>query len=139
MRRVFTIVTLVALLISVNFLTSCKMIREREEAKMAARAAEIHQVIKDIYKAVREYRKATGIEPLQLLEVTDAGYYQLEFKVEDQWKFTFLVVDTVMEISALSTEQFKDGKDHLIKYVIKNDEFTGYGTPEGEEYSIRKH
>lgn len=136
MRRIFSIFLIVALLISANFLTSCKKMREMEETKKAARAAEIHKVIRDIHKSVMEYRKATGIEPLSLLELTDAGYYKLDFRVEDRWKFTFLVVDTVMEISALSTEEFVDGKDHLIKYVLKNDQFTGYGTPDGEDYTI---
>ena len=136
MRRFLTVLMIVALLVSANFLTSCKKLREMKEAKEAERAAEIHVVIKDIHKSVMEYRKTTGIEPTSLLELTDAGFYKLNFRVEDRWKFTFLVVDTVMEISALSTEVFKDGKDHLIKNVLKNDEFTGYGTPEGEDYTI---
>jgi len=136
MRRIFSILMIVALLISANFLTSCKKLREMEEAKQASRAADIHRVIKDIHKSVMEYRKTNGIEPTSLLELTDAGFYKLDFRVEDRWKFTFLVVDTVMEISALSTEEFKDGKDHMIKYVLKNDEFKGYGTPDGEDYTI---
>ncbi len=136
MKRIVTYFLIVTLLISVNFLTSCKKVREIQEAGKAKRAAEIHEVIRDIHKAIMLYRKSTGIEPLSLLELTDAGYYKLHFKVEDRWDFTFLVVDTVMEISALSKETFKDGKDHKIKYILKNDEFTGYGTPDGEDYTI---
>jgi len=124
--EVLVVVIIVAILAAVAFPIYQNYVK-------GAYASDAQSAIGSIWNAAQMYYQDRGEWPDDVEGQLEPKYIQMKSATKRQWVFTIIGGgDGISEITALSTEEMKQGAGHEVRYETENGKFTGYGFDEEE-------
>ncbi|MDP8207230.1 MAG: hypothetical protein P9L92_11245 [Candidatus Electryonea clarkiae] len=126
-KKQLIILGIVILIGIIGFFVLHYLFQDRLEA---LRADQAKSTIEDIYVASVKYKKENGKWPSSLNELEDMGYWLVSKSANYNWDF-YLVGKRA--IRAISRYKMAGGAGKTVDYVIAEDKFIGYGSPEEGE------
>ncbi len=124
--EVLVVVIIVAILAAVAFPIYQNYVK-------GAYASDAQSAIGSIWNAAQMYYQDRGEWPDDVEGQLEPKYIQLKRATKRQWVFTIIGGgDGISEITALSTEEMKQGAGHEVRYDTENGKFNGYGFDEEE-------
>lgn len=121
--EVLVVVIIVAILAAVAFPIYQNYVK-------GAYASDAQSAIGSIYNAAQMYYQDTGQYP-QDVEEMQPKYLKINASTERQWQFTIIGSgDELSQISAVSTDEMKQGAGKEVIYNVEDGQFTGYGFDE---------
>jgi len=122
--EVLVVVIIVAILAAVAFPIYQNYVK-------GAYASDAQSAIGSIWNAAQMYYQDRGEWPDDVEGQLEPKYISLKNATKRQWTFTIIGGgDGVSEITALSTEEMKQGAGKEVRFDTDRGEFTGYGFDE---------
>ena len=124
--EVLVVVIIVAILAAVAFPIYQNYVK-------GAYASDAQSAIGSIWNAAQMYYQDRGEWPDDVEGQLEPKYISMKNATKRQWVFTIIGGgDGISEITALSTEEMKQGAGHEVRYTTDDGKFTGYGFDEEE-------
>jgi len=121
--EVLVVVIIVAILAAVAFPIYQNYVK-------GAYASDAQSAIGSIWNASQMYYQDMGEWPDDI-EQLQPKYIDIKTSTERQWSFTIIGGgDGISEITAVSTEEMKQGAGHEIRFLTEEGTFSGYGFDE---------
>ena len=99
-----------------------------------ARASDAQATIGAIYNACKMYYQDHSEDAVDVQQLEDLGYLDIDESTKKQWSFTIIGSNPITQIEGISLPEMKGGAGHIVTYNVENGLFEGYGMPaeEGE-------
>ena len=124
--EVLVVVIIVAILAAVAFPIYQNYVK-------GAYASDAQSAIGSIWNAAQMYYQDKGEWPDDVEGQLEPKYIKMKAATKRQWVFTMIGGgDGISEITAISTEEMKQGAGHEVRYNTDLGKFSGYGFDEGE-------
>ncbi len=121
--EVLVVVIIVAILAAVAFPIYQNYVK-------GAYASDAQSAIGSIYNAAQMYYQDIGEWP-DGLEQLEPKYIQMQNSTMRQWSFTIIGGgDGISEITAVSTEEMKQGPGNEVRFITETGKYEGYGFEE---------
>ncbi|NQV16294.1 prepilin-type N-terminal cleavage/methylation domain-containing protein [bacterium] len=121
--EVLVVVIIVAILAAVAFPIYQNYVK-------GAYASDAQSAIGSIWNASQMYYQDLGEWPSSVEEDLEPKYILLKEATKLQWDFEIVGADPVTQVTAMSTEEMKQGAGHEVVYNCETGKFTGYGFDE---------
>ncbi|NQV30395.1 MAG: prepilin-type N-terminal cleavage/methylation domain-containing protein [Candidatus Marinimicrobia bacterium] len=122
--EVLVVVIIVAILAAVAFPIYQNYVK-------GAYASDAQSAIGSIWNAAQMYYQDRGEWPDDVTTQLEPKYISMKSATTRQWVFTIIGGgDGISQITALSTEEMKQGAGHEVIYLTETGKFSGYGFDE---------
>ncbi len=124
--EVLVVVIIVAILAAVAFPIYQNYVK-------GAYASDAQSAIGSIWNAAQMYYQDMGEWPDEVRGQLEPKYIQIKEATHRQWTFTIIGGGSgISEITAVSTDEMRQGAGKEIRFLTETGEFTGYGFDEEE-------
>jgi len=123
--EVLVVVIIVAILAAVAFPIYQNYVK-------GAYASDAQSAIGSIWNAAQMYYQDMGEWPSSVREDLEPKYISIKEATHMKWDCEIVGADPVTQITAMSTEEMKQGAGHEVVYNTETGKFTGYGFDEEE-------
>lgn len=128
-RSGFTLIEVLVVVIIVAILAAVAFPIYQQYVK-SAYASDAQATIGAIMNASKMYYQDNGQYPNEVEEL-EPKYLQIDRSTKRAWTFTIIGGgEAITEITAVSTEEMKQGAGNEVRYNADTGEFTGYGFDE---------
>lgn len=122
----FTLIEVLVVVIIVAILAAVAFPIYQQYVK-SAYASDAQATIGAIVNASKMYYQDSGEYPNDI-EQLEPKYLQIDMATKRAWTFTIIGGgNQITEITAMSTENMKQGANHEVRYNAETGEFNGYG------------
>ncbi len=97
-----------------------------------AEATLVMNIIRSIWNAIPMYHQRYGGDPRSVEQLTEEGFLEIPEYVSANWDFSFIGLNPIVFIEAISTDEMPGGAGHSIIFEQDTGRFEGYGTPLGD-------